>query len=566
MLCKLRTPITPHLVIGLIFTLSRVSAPCQDSTVPQSASQNLGVQVQQAAQKVLTNCASWPMRRVLLVIWMMFLAAGGVAQNPPTLNPLTAPYDIVSGKAQTPTAPYTAVRIAVCMAPAAAPVVDCTAGEMVANSVPLSRNDNAVAGGYQYIRVNADGTFAAITAAPLTQGDNLWVVEFADQAAGLTHVVISPAMVVNPPAAPVPVGYAFYPLTPVLLVGGINVAAASSADPSAKFLLNATLEHAITRQDRDENAADTPAHRSSYLNAPLWTSGYIRLASMAQPGSVSGLSNLPTYVSPLLTKTADQIVQSAEAEVGLEANIFASDKGRHINALLTKADTSTPVTTVHFIAEGGVITPLSPNQANPTVYVVSPALYAYYKSNVSATGLLGTASTEVTNACNGTTVAGTSNGGNCYIAYLPQDRTRFYRQWDAGFRLRWYYHSSDTDQHFLFPDSVTATFGQNEYVTRGQLRNFVLHLAGAASLPPNLGGSLAGLLYAYGTLDLNVNGQNQNGQEFLLNAADASVTTSSPNVANVTVQTPYRDRYQFGVALDLAKLVSLMKNSGGAAQ
>lgn len=58
--CKLRTPITLHFLVGLVFALAGVSAPCQDPIVPQPASQNLGIQVQQSAQKVLQNCASWP--------------------------------------------------------------------------------------------------------------------------------------------------------------------------------------------------------------------------------------------------------------------------------------------------------------------------------------------------------------------------------------------------------------------------------------------------------------------------------------------------------------------------
>ena len=46
--------------VGLMCGAVTLPALCQDPTVPQLATQNLGVQIQQSAQKVLQNCASWP--------------------------------------------------------------------------------------------------------------------------------------------------------------------------------------------------------------------------------------------------------------------------------------------------------------------------------------------------------------------------------------------------------------------------------------------------------------------------------------------------------------------------
>lgn len=55
---------TAYRFLQLSFVLSlgslAVATPCQDPAVPQLATQNIGLQIQQSAQKVLQNCSSWP--------------------------------------------------------------------------------------------------------------------------------------------------------------------------------------------------------------------------------------------------------------------------------------------------------------------------------------------------------------------------------------------------------------------------------------------------------------------------------------------------------------------------
>lgn len=321
-------------------------------------------------------------------------------------------------------------------------------------------------------------------------------------------------------------------LTPFIAVGGIDVSAAAATDPSAKFLLDGSLDIPLL------------FNASNPFDKWIWASGYIRIASIAQPSSISGISNIATYIKPLTDSTPSQLVQSAEANFDLGARLFSTKS----------ATANTEVDQLLFIANGGVITPLSPTQANPTVYVVNQALYNYYNSgaqNVPAT------STAAINAACGTSFSSTTP---CYIAYVPQDRSRFFRSWSGGFEYKRYLPGSTSDGSYLFPTTTSITFGQNEYVTGGAMHGFVLHASSLMAVPAPLASSLAGFLYVYGAIDMGVGGGKTISQpQFLLQTAGSTITPSSNNVANIVVGQPNRDRYRFGIALDLGKLYSLAK-------
>jgi len=344
---------------------------------------------------------------------------------------------------------------------------------------------------------------------------------------------VSTAIVtIGPITAPTPSAYT---LTHIRGMGGIDVAASASTDPAAKFLLDGTFELPITTG-------------TGTVYSPFWIAGDVRLASIAQPGAISGLSNAATYVQSLTDSTPSQLVQSAEIAFATEASIF-------------KFADKTPkqqVTTLHVIAEGGALTPLSPSQASPTIYTVTQSLYSYYTSTNPPSAA---ASSAITAAC-GATFSTTTP---CYVAYLPEGRTRFYRDWDAGFRFRFYDEGSDASGKgtgaYMFPSSATISVGQNEYVTGGEMRGLVLHAGGTLLVPAPQSSSLAGFLYVYGAVDLNLNGKNQNSQQFLLQTAPSTVTASSSSVAVVPVASQTRDRYRFGIAIDLGKLVSLLSKT-----
>jgi hypothetical protein len=307
------------------------------------------------------------------------------------------------------------------------------------------------------------------------------------------------------------------------LVGGIDVNAAASTDPAAKFLLDLSFEKPMT------------GVASGYAS-PLWLSGYIRLASIAQPGAISGAADVATYISPLTASTPSTLVQSAEAQFTFEGKIPSS--------------ASSSPSSIHLIAGGGIITPLSPSQANPTPYQVDQALYNYY-NNASATGIAAVAYQAITTACGSTFSATTP----CYVAYVPQDRSRFYRNWSTGLTYREY---TSNGNGYFFPNYLTLSVGQNEYVTAGMMRGFVLHAGGTFLMPGVQASKLAGALWLYGAIDMDLTHTDQSTQQFLLQTAPSTVTATGASVAVIPVAAQNRDRYRFGVALDISKLVSML--------
>jgi hypothetical protein len=313
--------------------------------------------------------------------------------------------------------------------------------------------------------------------------------------------------------------------------GGLDVSSSASVDPAARFLLDAAFDFPFS-------------NRNQSLYNPWWGTGYIRLASIAQPGAISGLSSIGTYIKPLTDSTPNKLVQSIEGNFGVE---YAISPKRNLGL-------NNSYSTVAFLIDGGIISPLSVTQANPVVYGVTQEIYNYYTGTASTNALGSQAAASIISAC-GKVFDSTKS---CYLAYIPQDRTRFFRNYSAGLVIKKYYYkggNTKPEDDWTFPGMVSATFGQNEYVTRGQLRGYVLHIEGSWPLPGTLGGKLAGGFYAFGAIDTNVSDQNSSTQQFILPTAGSTVNLTSPGVAIIPVAQPNRDRYRFGLAVDIVKLV-----------
>jgi hypothetical protein len=394
-----------------------------------------------------------------------------------------------------------------------APKVACTSA-----APPVSVSGNLL--------LRQDDATEFLLSSPLSKGSLLCAI-LTDPKGNTTATAIITVGPVPKPASTT------YTLNPIRVMGGIDVSASASTDPAAKFLLDGTFEVPITTGNRT-------------IYSPVWIAADVRLSSITQPGQISQASSLAAYVKPLTDSSPSQLVQSGEISFATEFNLlYPKDKTPVQRAM-----------SLHLVTESGVITPLSPSQANPTIYTMTQQLYSYY---TGANPPSPAADTAVTAAC-GATFSTTTP---CYIAYLPQGRTRFYRSWDGGLRLRFYDQGSpdsNGNPTYLFPSAISITAGQNEYVTGGEMRGFVLHAGGTLLVPAPAASSLAGFLYVYGAIDLNLNGKNQNSQEFLLQQAgsSANVTTASSSVAVVSVASQIRDRYRFGVALDVAKLITIL--------
>lgn len=323
----------------------------------------------------------------------------------------------------------------------------------------------------------------------------------------------------------------------VLAAGGVVVSAGASTNAGSNFNLDVFFDQPIS-----------PASRKNPNPLPIdgWASfsGYVRLASIAQPGQVSASSTLTSYVSPAIDSAPANLVQSGEL-------LLAFDLGHKIS----NTDPARPYLIPSFTLTAGAITPLSSAPSSPTIYIVSQAIYNYY---TSASSVSPAAQAAITTAC-GTSYSSTTP---CYVAFLPQDRTRFFRDWSGGFKLKNYYYDASSDA-FGFPGITTITFGQNEYVTGGAMSGFVAHVGTVQPVIGPVAKSFAGYLYVFGSMDMVVarNLASRNAPQFSLSTAPSSVTAGQSDVAQIQVAQPNRDRYQFGVELDLVKLISVLKPS-----
>jgi hypothetical protein len=313
---------------------------------------------------------------------------------------------------------------------------------------------------------------------------------------------------------------------------GLDVAGASSTSPQAVFLGTATLD-VPTRQRSSVRGAEGP-----------WFGGQLKIAGMAQPGNLSNLSfsNLSGYFAPAANATPDKIVQSFEG-MGFVAWQFAgfTVADGTLDSGTKPANTST-LFTVSAVVSGGALTPLSALQSNPPVYYATTQIQQMFpQTNFAASCKYAQGATPP-----------------CYVAFVPQDRTRFYRHYEGGFRLKIYPadYSDKTNNNLRFPGIVDVTWGQNEYVTGGKFQGVVMHIGG--SLPiPYLDGA-----YAFGALDLGLSNAVTGPQLLLLPApSSAGLTFQSPSVYTITAAQPNRDRYSFGLGLDMYHLIAKLSSS-----
>jgi hypothetical protein len=136
-----------------------------------------------------------------------------------------------------------------------------------------------------------------------------------------------------------------------------------------------------------------------------------------------------------------------------------------------------------------------------------------------------------------------------YLALTTPDRSRFYGQYYAGFRLKLLKGMpADDGNSSNAPGYFDITFGQNAAVTGGQLRRFVWRFAGFLPIPKT---PFAIVGTSYSALS-----RNENSQPLFLAPVATPVTLPNPQTY-VFAKAENRDFYQVGVSMDL---VAVMKN------
>nr|HEV7953108.1 hypothetical protein [Candidatus Acidoferrales bacterium] len=326
-------------------------------------------------------------------------------------------------------------------------------------------------------------------------------------------------------------------------IAGVDVSAASSANPQAVFLGLGLFDIPVTL-----SAASRNVSQSKF--GGVWVSGQLGLKGMAQPGAVSGALS-SGYFATAANATPDKIVQSVDMSlhIGLELHqwripIATFDVPNSKNAATHESKPRT-IAMLSFIGGGGAITPLSLSQANPQVFEATQQIINNFNGTKNADGSLITFPTE----CTPTT---------CFVTFTPADRSHFYRYYDGGLRLKLY--SRDyPDGELRFPAILDLTVGQNEYVTGGIAHGPVLHVGGSFPIPR------ADSFYGFGSMDLGLTRASGGGAQLFFVPVPTSVqpppTPTSASVTNIITVQPNRDRYVFGFGVDLLHLFAAKKSA-----
>lgn len=146
-------------------------------------------------------------------------------------------------------------------------------------------------------------------------------------------------------------------------------------------------------------------------------------------------------------------------------------------------------------------------------------------------------------------------GANCLangitvLAFNNQERSSFLRKYGFGIRTINRFHPGGDTSKCCDSGIVDFTVGQDESITGGQLRRWVLRVDGVHPLPIKK----KNILYLFGTAAIRLN-RNQDLSTIILDADTSNATPSAANVALLPLKQPNKDFYRFGVGLDIKTL------------
>jgi hypothetical protein len=99
---------------------------------------------------------------------------------------------------------------------------------------------------------------------------------------------------------------------------------------------------------------------------------------------------------------------------------------------------------------------------------------------------------------------------------------------------------------------VDLTVGQDEAITGGRLRHFVLRIDGIHPLWYN------SWLYLFGTAAIRLQ-RNDFRETLILDADSSGAKPSDPNVALLPLKQPNKDFYRIGVGINFTQLLESLK-------
>jgi hypothetical protein len=334
------------------------------------------------------------------------------------------------------------------------------------------------------------------------------------------------------PIHPTPSPYAGSPYVRALLGG--TYSAASGTDPQGKLLADVFIDLPLrgdtkvrgntkvkTAKTGETGKKENAPAKNETVNHlfPIWAWGYTRIGSIGKAQSAVDPSQIAAQYAALSNAQPGTVVQSFEMNAGMAVGLAN---------IRTNVDMYNRLT-LSVIAGGGALTPLSPSQTQPQNYQVNAAVEAAYPGDYTK--------------CTDTAMP--PNPYNCYLQLYTQDRSRFFRDYEFGLRLK-AYPKPDPNHVVGFPAMFDVTLGRNEYVTGGKFNGAVLHMGGSSPI-------LTSGLYAFGSMDIGIKNSADLPGPLLI-----PITTPPPTGETIiSIATPAfnRDRYTLGIGIDILQLI-----------
>jgi hypothetical protein len=295
----------------------------------------------------------------------------------------------------------------------------------------------------------------------------------------------------------------------------------------------------------------------------LWLNPRIASVPSASSTALTTLGSSSSSLAGGLTgKTAGQITQSMEFQGGVEFYVKSPWEGAQFGR-----NHSWDRTAISIIAGGGVVTPFSAASGAPEFalnanaaqqFNQNPALPSLYPQLASALCNYGFTG----DGCPKAPPSASPSAGPSIVAFVSPARSRFYRDFYAGIRLRTFYLKGTCPDPSLklpepackldntFPGYFDVRFGEDETVTAGRLVPLVMTLAASYPLP-----GTSGSVRIFGSVYLRMRA-NQNSNPLLLVPSASYATLDQTSVVVQPIAPSDQDYYRLGLGIDLIPLIA----------
>lgn len=285
--------------------------------------------------------------------------------------------------------------------------------------------------------------------------------------------------------------------------------------------------------------------KDSQLGPRFRTWGNMRLTSVPQQISTPVAEFVATGLARQTGELkVNEVAQGAEFLVGIDYRILEQRRS------LPSVGNERTRTSLSLIASFGAITPIYPRDGID-VYAAPPQnsdalgrLLAQYGDRLPPAAQFPTAGAD-----------GKPAGGSvAHIAFVPQDRERFFRQYWGGLRLQ-SHHAGKTRPRPA--NRLDLTTGRNENLTGGRFRGVVGRMEAFYALP-----FAERYLYLIGSAQLRLQRDSGTQEALLLNRPAGSVDLTEPSTKLLSIPANSRDSWKIAIGIDFVRALRSWIDAG----